>query len=759
MKIAYLFNSRIPTEKAHGLQIMQMCDAFARNGHDVTLVVPRRRNPIKESPWAYYGLEQRFRIVYMPVIDTIRWDALLGKTALWLSTAMYGIVASLYLKKLKPDLVYSRDTSSAFWVPRKLRHIFEAHTFPKTRPWLYRMIWRRNDRIVVMTEGLKNAFLQHGFPEEKLLVAHDAVNLEKFRVMESKRESRAKLNLPLDDFLVTYIGRPYKEQGIETLRGAAASLPVHIKVIIVGADDNLEPCLTIGRVPHAEIPSYLNAADLVVMPYTGQSEHVAKYASPMKLFEYLAAGKAIVTSDLPSIREVLDEDSAEFVPPDDAKALYEKILNLSQNPSRIAGLENAAKRIAAKYSWSSRADTVLQGVPRTVHEKLWTWCRRYRVELGILVGALLLRLLYVVFFPQHNPHENDSGIYLGLADAIRGAIPWTNQPDYFQPGYPYLLAVLRSVSENHFFVRFVQTLISTGTVALMMVMAGRWMSRKAGIYAGMLAALSVPMILDTGVLLTETTFAFLLTLGVYLFLRALECRRCVQAIYAGAALALAGFVREIGYYFAAVLVLYAGFFRRTWRVAVTILVLAFFSAGIISLQSRVTQESISSGAPVVGKGYEQTVFNDVTFKKNAYALERLTMYPEGMLRYFLLPYRLIDVSDGTAVKQAVLQKDMVILKTVWPQLFAKSFLVLFHWLIIGLAIFGLWRGKAPRDLKFVLSLLILFAGGTIVFASVGRPAGFDVYEPLARYRFPVEPLIIVLAAAGIERFMNHKKPA
>ena len=63
MKIAYVANARIPTEKAHGLQIMEMCRAFARNGHEVTLVVPKRRNVIKEDPFLYYDIEPCFEIL------------------------------------------------------------------------------------------------------------------------------------------------------------------------------------------------------------------------------------------------------------------------------------------------------------------------------------------------------------------------------------------------------------------------------------------------------------------------------------------------------------------------------------------------------------------------------------------------------------------------------------------------------------------------------------------------------------------------
>jgi hypothetical protein len=89
MKIVYVANARLPTERAHGLQIMQMCDAFARAGHEVALVVPDRQNPITATPWEYYGLEPCFMIVRVPIFDFIPYDRRLGNAALWLSTLWF----------------------------------------------------------------------------------------------------------------------------------------------------------------------------------------------------------------------------------------------------------------------------------------------------------------------------------------------------------------------------------------------------------------------------------------------------------------------------------------------------------------------------------------------------------------------------------------------------------------------------------------------------------------------------------------------
>ena len=71
MKIAYIQNVRIPTERAHGIQIMKMCEALARLGHDVELIVPRRSNLLKENPFNYYGIRKTFKIRKLPCLDLI----------------------------------------------------------------------------------------------------------------------------------------------------------------------------------------------------------------------------------------------------------------------------------------------------------------------------------------------------------------------------------------------------------------------------------------------------------------------------------------------------------------------------------------------------------------------------------------------------------------------------------------------------------------------------------------------------------------
>src|ERR1700683_591073 len=105
MKLLYLSNMRLPTEKAHGAQIMKTCEAFARAGVDITLVVTDRRTDITDDPFAYYGVTTRFPIVRLPVLDFVAW----GKIGFMVQIFSFAFASARFARTHKPDCLYGRD--------------------------------------------------------------------------------------------------------------------------------------------------------------------------------------------------------------------------------------------------------------------------------------------------------------------------------------------------------------------------------------------------------------------------------------------------------------------------------------------------------------------------------------------------------------------------------------------------------------------------------------------------------------------------
>lgn len=164
---------------------------------------------------------------------------------------------------------------------------------------------------------------------------------------------------------------PWKGAG--TLHGAAALLGEKYLVVFVGSKPHhvayfksLYPERSNvqyeGHQPHSRIPLYLRAADVLVLPNSALVEVSRISTSPMKLFEYMASGTPIVASDIPSIREVLDEKLAVLVSADDVSALSEGIQKLFLTPGLGQDISRAAQEYASQHTWDARAKGILAAI-------------------------------------------------------------------------------------------------------------------------------------------------------------------------------------------------------------------------------------------------------------------------------------------------------------------------------------------------------------------------------------------------------------
>ncbi|MDI6591894.1 MAG: glycosyltransferase family 4 protein [Patescibacteria group bacterium] len=378
MKIIYIANARIPTEKAHGIQIMKMCEAFSDlkiHGSEfkVELVVPMRFNYIKEDPFSYYGIERKFKIKKLPSLDLIPLDKVLGIFAFLIQSLTFYFFAFFYLLFKRADILYTRDKLFLFFSIFKNNLIYEAHSFPKNY-FLYSLFLKRVKGIIVITQKLKNLFVEKEVSQEKILVAPDGVDFEKFDIKVSQEECRKKLNLPLGKKIVLYTGHLYEWKGATTLLKAAWKFETQnpkseTLFVFVGGTKrdienfkekakNLNNVKIVGHRPYTEIPYWLKAADVLVLPNTAK-EDISKYwTSPIKLFEYMASKKPIVASDLPSIREILSRNNAILVKPDDPQELIQGIKKALENKNLTEKISNQAFQDVQEYSWEARTKRI-----------------------------------------------------------------------------------------------------------------------------------------------------------------------------------------------------------------------------------------------------------------------------------------------------------------------------------------------------------------------------------------------------------------
>lgn len=364
MKICYIANVRFPTEKAHGIQIMKMCEAFALHGHDVELIVSKRRNPITQDPFEYYAIDSvargKIQIRYISSPNLL----VFGKIGFWIQTWIFAEMASLRMRMSYPDVVYSRDQTvllNMIFIHPNL--VWEAHQGGKT--FTIRTLLKKA-KLVTISQGLLDLYSKYVGDSSRTLVAHDAVDLTQFSIRLSSLECRKKVGLPLERKIALYCGHLYDWKGAQIFADAAREFaPGQMGVFVGGTDKDIgvfreknkdnKNILILGRKAHSDIPLYLKAADVLVLPNSAKKEISNLYTSPLKLFEYMASGQPIVASDIPSLREVLDNTMSCLVVPDDARVLVKGITHLFDYPELAQRLGAEAFKKVQGYTWERRA--------------------------------------------------------------------------------------------------------------------------------------------------------------------------------------------------------------------------------------------------------------------------------------------------------------------------------------------------------------------------------------------------------------------
>jgi glycosyltransferase involved in cell wall biosynthesis len=129
----------------------------------------------------------------------------------------------------------------------------------------------------------------------------------------------------------------------------------------------LENVFIIGFVPNADLPWFQAACEVLLMPYQPRVEassggDIARFLSPMKMFEYLACGRAILSSDLPVLQEVLSPTNAVLLPPGEIEYWVKALVELCEHPQQRIALASQARRDAEQFSWEARVMRIMDGL-------------------------------------------------------------------------------------------------------------------------------------------------------------------------------------------------------------------------------------------------------------------------------------------------------------------------------------------------------------------------------------------------------------
>ena len=366
IKLLYVHNIRMPGPEANTVNVAKMCDAFAAHGCDVTLATlpGHAAKDLKPRIFEHYGLSHDFQIAPLPQFCTR--PTLAAMMSGWLAETR------------RPNILYTRAPHVA-WLAckRGVPTIIEIHAdlraFSRLGARLLRDVLSSRSLLggVVISSALRDRLQRAlGRSAPPFLVAHGGADLDE--------TAAPRPRLAQERFAVGFVGRFYRGRGLELIATLCAACPWADFHVAGGDVDALaafigplpKNMIVHGSLPHSEVAALMRRCDVLIAPYQrsvyvadGRTD-TASWMSPLKVFEYMAAARPIVASDLPAIREVLThEDTALLCDPDEPGAWAKALGALRDDAgTRLRLGERAAAELQARYTWRARAGLILRSL-------------------------------------------------------------------------------------------------------------------------------------------------------------------------------------------------------------------------------------------------------------------------------------------------------------------------------------------------------------------------------------------------------------
>jgi glycosyltransferase involved in cell wall biosynthesis len=376
LHLLYVFPEPLPLPRARGVQVAHFLRALAQVGVRITLAYVASG---QEHPFSPIGQSVPENVSLLPLSRGLGWP--LGRTGIKSHRLFMWRLGRWIRQAIKagnvPDIVFFRHVKAAAHFAQAfpdLPFIYEAHeVFAETAKPSQRKRLRALEQIVLTRAHLvlanshgsaQGALRAHGL-DRTILVLPNGVDYPASVPDKPWAECHRH---------IIYAGSLFGWKGVDDLVDAMAFLDGYQVTIVGGSAEQIErlrdrqpsaggELVFTGQLPQFEVQKLLANACIAVLP--NRPDPDSQFTSPLKLFEYMASGCAVVATDLPSVREVLGEDDAAWATPGDPQALAGAIRSLCQASGRASALGAAARLLVRQRTWQERAMKLLAALSET----------------------------------------------------------------------------------------------------------------------------------------------------------------------------------------------------------------------------------------------------------------------------------------------------------------------------------------------------------------------------------------------------------
>lgn len=367
----YWYESDAPSDPVGLVRLWALARQLGVQGDSVTVLPPRYRSSL---------LQRGFVVASIPLLP---WTVLRPISYAVLSFVV-GFIRACWSK---PDIVYYRWMDSPH--PLLFARLFGAQCICEVNgepvpPWcasglrsrmthaLAAFALRRCDRVVVLTDGLRRLVQsQYGVQADRVVVLPSGSDTVMFRPRES-RTCRQEEHLDLTCQYIGFVGSFYRYQGLATLLEAFTRIHDRrpsTRLLMIGegeetaalfeqaAQRGLSSWITwTGRVEYTRVPTWIGAMNVCVAPFCGDRGET----SPVKVFDYLACGRPVVASAIPSVTALFSRaNGVVLVQPDQIDALAEAVLDLLAHPDEACRLGRDGRAfVEQRFEWNAMVQTL-----------------------------------------------------------------------------------------------------------------------------------------------------------------------------------------------------------------------------------------------------------------------------------------------------------------------------------------------------------------------------------------------------------------